>query len=148
MRLNCDCVRDIMLWAEAITTPNRFAVYVDTDSLKRNGFMYAKDSDKPVPNKPQQELLAKYSNEVLVYHINYCLKARFLEGSLPDMVTYKIDDLTPEGHQFMANIRSNTVFNKTKEIGKKLGVESLMGFARIAEGIVAETIRACLANPQ
>ena len=148
MRLNYDCVRDIMLWAETITTPNRFAVYVDLDSLKRNSYVYLKESDKPVPNRPQQELLEKYSNDVLVYHINYCLKAHLLEGQLLGLVEYKIDDLTPEGHQFMANIRSDTVFNKTKEIGKKLGVESLYGIARIAEGIIAETIKAYLANPQ
>lgn len=148
MRLNYDCVRDIMLWAETITTPNRFAVYVDLDSLKRNESIFLKESDKPVPNKPQKDLLEKYSNEVIVYHLNYCLKAKFLEGAVPDLVTYKIDDLTPEGHQFMANIRSDTFFNKTKAVGKKLGIESLYGIARIAEGIVAETIKAYLANPQ
>lgn len=146
MRLNYDCIRDIMLWAEEITSPNRFAVYVDTDSVQRNSFMYLNESEMPVPNKPQQELLSKYSNEVIVYHLRYCLKAKFLEGSYQDSITYKIDDLTPAGHQFLADIRSNTVFNKTKEIGKKLGIESIHGFARIAEGVIAETIKTYLAS--
>ena len=108
--------------------------------------MFLKESDKPVPNKPQQDLLAKYSNEVLVYHLNYCLKAKLLEGESQDFITYRIDDLTPEGHQFMANIRSNAIFEKTKAIGKKLGVESLCGIARIAEGVVTETIKNYLAG--
>lgn len=33
MRLNFDCVRAIMLWAEELTTPTQPAVYVNIDSL-------------------------------------------------------------------------------------------------------------------
>ena len=34
MKLNIDCVRDVMLWAEDITTPTQPAIYVDTDTVK------------------------------------------------------------------------------------------------------------------
>ena len=145
MRLNYDCVRDVMLWAEELTAPNRYAVYVDVDAMNTSS-IFLRESDKPQPNEFQKKLLEKYSNETLVYHIRYCLKAKFLEGNPYDNRGITITDLTPEGHQFLADIRSNTIFNKTKEIGIKLGVESLHGIARIAEGVVTETIKTYLAS--
>lgn len=145
MKLDFDCVRDIMLWAEELTTPNRCAVYLDIDAMNITNRLFG-DSANPQPNEFQQRLLKKYSNEMLVYHIRYCLKAGFLEGNPYDNMGITITDLTPEGHKFMADIRSDTIFNKTKEIGKKLGIESLRGMARIAEGVVLETIKANLGS--
>ena len=41
-------------------------------------------------------------------------------------------DLTPKGHEFLANIRNDTFFNKVKDIAKELCVESLPGLQQIA----------------
>ena len=45
---------------------------------------------------------------------------------------YKIEDLTYEGHQFLADIRSDTTWNKTKETAKNIGTESLHAIKDIA----------------
>lgn len=68
MRLNFDCVRAIMLWAEELTTPTQPAVYVNIDSLSKTRDLYLDDAELPVPDDHQQALLSNYSNEVLVYH--------------------------------------------------------------------------------
>ena len=68
MKLNIDCVRDVMLWVEAITTPTQLASYVNTDAVDSDdGFLYINADDRPMPNAAQKKLLEKYSNETLVY---------------------------------------------------------------------------------
>lgn len=147
MRLNYDCVRDVMLWAENLTSPTSCATYLDIDSVQRTGFMYLNEEELPTPKSEQTILLAKYTNEVLVYHLNYCIKAGLLEElSNPGPSYIAVSDLTPAGHNFMANIRNDSLFNTTKKIGLKLGIESLSGIVRIAEGVVTETIKSYLSG--
>lgn len=148
MRLNFDCVRDVMLWAENLTTPTRPAIYVDIDSLAKTKDVYLDISELPVPDDFQKSLLGKYSNETLVYHLTYCIRANLLirefglnEGKII------IKDLTPDGHAFLENIRSDTVYENVKKICKKLGIESLSGVVHISESVVTEIIKAYLANP-
>lgn len=51
MKLNIDCVRDVMLWVEAITTPTQLASYVNTDAVDSDdGFLYINADDRPMPN--------------------------------------------------------------------------------------------------
>ena len=145
MRLNIDCVRDVILWAEHLTSPTRKAIYVNTDIVKELAFMYAAENELPSPSAEQLELLNKYTNEQLVYHIRYCLDAKLLReatGSTAEIIA--IDDLTPQGHEFIANIRSDTVFNKTKSVLKKLGIESLQGAVQIAASVTTEIIKASI----
>lgn len=53
----------------------------------------------------------------------------------------KIFDLTYEGHQFLANIRLDTTWNKTKEVAKNIGVESLQAIKDIAVATVTALIQ-------
>lgn len=148
MRLNFDCVRAIMLWAEELTTPTQPAVYVNIYSLSKTRDLYLDDAELPVPDDHQQALLSNYSNEVLVYHLAYCTRANLLIPEIClDANLISIKDLTPEGHAFLENIRSDSVYNKVKKICKKLGIESLSGIVHISESVVTEIIKAYLANP-
>ena len=148
MRLNFDCVRDVMLWAESLTTPTRLAIYVDIDSLSKTKDIYLDTSERPIPDDSQNSLLEKYPNETLVYHLTYCIRANLLirDINLDDNLI-AIKDLTPEGHAFLENIRSDTVYEKVKKICKKLGIESLSGIADISKAVVTEIIKAYLSNP-
>jgi len=147
MRLNYDCVRDVMLWAENLTSPTSCATYLDIDSVQRTSFVYLHEDDLPTPDDNQRKLLNDYSNEVLVYHLNYCIKAGLLEEFHNPGPSYiAVSDLTPAGHNFMANIRNDSIFNTTKKISLKLGIESLSGIVRIAEGVVTETIKSYLSG--
>lgn len=145
MRLNIDCVRDIMLWAEGITTPTKPAVYVDTDMVNSLSAMYLSESEMPIPDEEQKKLLNKYSNEQLVYHLQYCIDAALLKpADISSAERIAIENLTPLGHDFIANIRHDTVFEKTKIVLQKFGVESLKAAVQVAASVSSEIIKASI----
>ncbi len=143
MKLNIDCVRDVMLWAEAITTPTQLASYVNTDAVDSDdGFLYINADDRPMPNAAQKKLLEKYSNETLVYHLHYCIEAKLLtEFDSPDGNIIFIKDLTPLGHDFIGNIRHDPVFQKVKTVLNLLGVKSLEAATQASSLVVTEIIK-------
>lgn len=143
MKLNIDCVRDVMLWVEAITTPTQLASYVNTDAVDSDdGFLYINADDRPMPNAAQKNLLEKYSNETLVYHLHYCIEAKLLtEFDSPDGNIIVIKDLTPLGHDFIGNIRHDPVFQKVKTVLNLLGVKSLEAATQASSLVVTEIIK-------
>ena len=143
MKLNIYCVRDVMLWVEAITTPTQLASYVNTDAVDSNdGFLYINADDRPMPNAAQKKLLEKYSNETLVYHLHYCIEAKLLtEFDSPDGNIIVIKDLTPLGHDFIGNIRHDPVFQKVKTVLNLLGVKSLEAATQASSLVVTEIIK-------
>lgn len=146
MRLNIDCVRDIMLWVEAITTPTQLASYVNTDAVDSDdGFLYINADDRPMPNAAQKKLLEKYSNETLVYHLHYCIEAKLLtEFDSPDGNIIVIKDLTPLGHDFIGNIREVQNYSPAKAIAKKAGVETVNAFIDIGKEVAKIAIAKAL----
>lgn len=142
MRLNMDCIRDIMLWVESITTPRKYACYVDTDMVEALQEIYLDESDKPTPSAEQKQLCIKYSNEVLVYHLNYCIEAGLLKlHNASSRERILIEDLTPKGHNFIGNIRQDSVYQKVKKVLDLLGVKTLDATAETATLVVSELIK-------
>lgn len=126
MKLNPDCIRDILLTVENKSSFNTIWDYQKEDH--------------------QNELLENYSHDEIAYHIRQCSLSGFLNG-----VNYYdggdnilVGDLTPEGHQFLANIRSNTNWNKTKEIAKSVGSDSLDVIKQISIGVIQSIIQSKL----
>lgn len=124
MKLNPDCIRDILLTVEDTT-----------DSTK----MFEYQSDKEKPSK-----LKKYDHNELMYHIRQCS----LSGFFTALQTYDgddfviIGDLSPKGHEFLANIRQDNIWNNTKIIAGKVGSKSLDALIQIASNVVTELIKA------
>lgn len=122
MRLNPDCIRDILLHFEKIT--DGFIVYdVDEQNYKK--------------------YLDKYSKEEFIYHFRQCLKHGFLDGEDRGTVFY-ITDISPSGHAFLAEIRLDNNWNKIKEIAKKLGVASLSSLNQVAISYINSKINGIL----
>lgn len=123
MQLNPDCIRDILLEIEStVTFDNTF------------------DYDRQ--NHPTQGLLSNYTPEEIIYHIRQCDLHGFLyhaDWNICEDVT--IQDLSPSGHQFLCNIRSNTVWTKTKYIAGKIGSFSIDFMAKIASNVVTELVK-------
>ena len=98
MRLNYDCIRDILLYIEANTT-----------STKRN-----------ISIKILLESLnQKYDEDTIIYHIYQIESAGLVynvlyAGNRPIVIS----DLSPEVHEYVNNIRDNKVW---KAIKGKLG---------------------------
>lgn len=124
MRLNSDCVRDILLMVEEKVDYHRIFELEFGDSL---------------PTK-----LKKYSNEELLYHIRQCnlanliIEPHFFDGG--KYVT--ISDLSPDGHQFLANIRNDNIWGKVKKIAGVVGSNSLSAVTQIASNVITELIKA------
>lgn len=112
MKLNPDCVRDILLFIENGTdlkTPITF-----TESSVSLSF----------PQYPAAETM---------YHLRQCELSGFFEKvshGYGDLFT--VSYLSPAGHEFISYLRNDTFFSKVKHVGKELGIETLKGFLQIA----------------
>lgn len=94
MKLNPDIVRGILLTVEDKCDFN-------------NTWTYERDNFESV-------YLAELTHDEIIYHISQCQKA-----GLVDFVEYydmgdsaEIDDLSPAGHEFLANIRTESVWKQ------------------------------------
>lgn len=126
MKLNPDCIRDILIAVENNTDFTHSFVYSISNS--------------------SIESLANYSHEEIIYHISQCDKANLI-----DSVQYMdggdcvvIGDLSPEGHKFLADIRSDTVWNRVKDISKEIGLASLSSITQIATCVATNIIKSHL----
>ena len=96
MKLNHDCVRDVMLFIEEHLT---YGHYMDFSAVE----------------------IKDYSREELLYAADKLLEADYLNGSrksyigsnMPDI---RITSITWAGHQFLDNIRDDGVWKDTKKL--------------------------------
>ncbi|MDF2910626.1 MAG: hypothetical protein K0Q56_1507 [Sporolactobacillus laevolacticus] len=119
MRLNHDCVRDILLFVE---------------ELPLNKIAFNKD----VFNSPK---LKKYSHDDVTYAAYQLKSAGYIEGIImkaSDVYQIKtISDLTWNGHQFLDNIRSETVWEKSKsKVAETVGSASVSIISQVAASFV------------
>ncbi len=122
MKLNPDCIRDILITIEDNTGFGKYMSYNLNSTY---------------------DLLQKYTFDEVRYHIDQCELSnlitkvnKFIDGSC------LIQDLSPSGHQFLADIRSDNNWNKTKSIAKTVGTSSLTAIKEIATNVIAEVIKA------
>lgn len=99
MRINADCIRDILICIEDNTGIRRYCTLFDTNGVdvKSSDFLKLR---REVPNY-QVPLLEKYGNETLLYHAAYCIKANLATGETTDDKII-VSDLTTEGHELVA----------------------------------------------
>ena len=123
MKLNPDCIRDILIQLET-------------------------DLDFPEPVRyhitDDPRILPKYDWYELVYHFKQCSQCGMLEGFqiCDSYSSVVINDITYKGHEFLANIRSDKVWNGTKNVFQKIGVTSLNALVQISTNITTELIKA------
>lgn len=121
MRLNPDCIRDILL---------------EVECLPDNKHFYRFDPESCQCNLPQYEYLE------VTYHLRQCDLCGYLyQPSFFVDNTCIVMDLTPKGHEFLANIREQSIWNKTKDIAKKVGCNSLATLSEIAVNVVSQIVQ-------
>lgn len=144
MRLNLDCVRDILFCVEDNTGLRKSCHFVDS-GLEKAAMFVGSATETP---DYEQKLLKKYDNDTLIYHLNYCVEADLLaEAEGNGLYNIVISDLTPRGHEFLSNIRNNSNWEKTKDVGSKIGAFGLNVAAKIAEGVATAHIKQVLGLP-
>lgn len=121
MKLNPDCIRDILLSVEDICDANHY-------------FDYGQDSEN--------EFIKDYDSNTLYYHFRQADLSGLLFGANFDMAgNFYCTDLSPEGHKFLNDIRSDTNWNKTKIIAKNVGTFSLDAIKTISTGVITNLIQ-------
>ena len=126
MKLNPDCIRDILFAIEDLSKPNSL---LTSEQLSKTKF------------------LSNYSAEEILYHLQqldwsgYIMtpsRHKTLDG------IFIVNDLSPVGHEFISDIRKDTNWNKVKSISKEVGTETLTSIKSIAEGVIATAIKTSL----
>lgn len=123
MKPNPDCIRDILITVENMNYNSSYTVQQLHDHLPA------------------------YSIEELNYHCLQMIDAELLNAKSMNVIGYispqiwRIFDLTYTGHQFLADIRSESTWNKTKSIAKNVGSESLHALKDIAVSVVTSAIQ-------
>lgn len=121
MKLNPDCVRDILMCVESI--PDVKCHYVFNRSTI-------------------EQDLPKYSYDEVCYHIRQCeLSGFFYKAHSSLDGDWSITDLSPKAHEFLANIRQDNIWEGVKCIAEKVGSFSLSTLAAIASNILTELVR-------
>lgn len=118
MKLNQDCIRDLLLYLEENLSYQNI-VTINNMSLKN------------------------YSTSNLVYTADKlieagyldCIKSRSMDEECPTIIAKSI---TYAGHQFLDNIRDDTVFAKTKSV--------LSGLKSVSVEIISETASKVITN--
>lgn len=111
MRLDPDCVRDILLQVEAIEALNGI----------------------PFPNFAKS--LPKYSYDVLTYHCIILEEAGMIAANIKNAkspLVVRIFRMKHDGHILLEHIREESFWNKFKSGTKKFGVDVMSAFISFA----------------
>ena len=118
MKLNPDCIRDILFVVE-------------------NNATYSNDVSEETIFK---ELDSKYPREEILYHVRQCEHSGLFLKVIHYFGGFSIQDLSPYGHQFINDIRQDNNWSKTKEIAKSVGSFSLDVLKDISSQVITNLI--------
>lgn len=120
MKLNYDCIRDVLLYLE--------------DNLSLNNSI-------TFPSDIKESLLLKYSKDDLLYTVKILLNKKLLLGAdnfnhATGMYTANIESLSFDGHSFLDNIRDNQVWSKSKKILSAFKSVSIEIISQVATNVI------------
>lgn len=112
MKLNPNCIRAILL-------------AVEDDCDFNNPWVYDKHASLA-------GIIAEYEHEEIIYHIKQAHKSNLIEGVgyYDDGNLIYIDDLTPTGHEFLANIRKNSTWQTIIKNAASMSLPVLIDLAK------------------
>lgn len=123
MKINNDCVRDILLHLEKELDYN-------------NIYIISSDDD--------QESVLGYTVAEVVYSLEKLYEAGYINAKVaktlnPSTMVY-VNSITWSGHQFLDTIRPQTVWEKTKQDAAQIGSTSLTVLSQIAVTVASQLI--------
>lgn len=128
MKLNPDCVRDILLYCEERCTMTQGVEFIPENSLT-------------VDNRT-------YDWDELSYHLRQCDLSGYFYKATRDMYgEYFVVDISPLAHEFLANVRQQNNWVKVKSIASKVGATSLSALSTIAVQVVSAAIKEAIGLP-
>lgn len=127
MKINHDCIRDVLLYLE--------------ENLKIEGHVFI-----PITLKMLQDNLTDYSAEDVFYSVYNLHQIRFIEGRINNVSNMKmmfceIENITYAGHRFLATVKPEPIWTKTKSIVTKIGVHTLDFIEGVAHDVAVESAK-------
>lgn len=131
MKLNLNCIRIILL------------------DIEKNQILNSNNSVKPYMIYELIESIQEYqfSESDIVYSIKQMGQSNILDIECRDTKKgfyCEIIDITPKGHEFIANISLDTNWEKTKRIAKKTGSFALNNIFSIASSVISDNLSSLL----
>lgn len=120
MKLNPDCLRDLLLLVE--------------DETDLANSVIISPSDFP-------QTLSSYESDEVMYHIKQAQLSNLIEVKWFVDGSCLIKYLTPNGHQFVSNIENDGIWSKVKDTSKKIGINSVSTLVQIASNVVLAAIQ-------
>lgn len=118
MKLNYDCVRDVMLYLEENLI---FGNPIRDTNINLN-----------------------YDIKEIRYSLLKLHEINYLDGSVSKYMDgdYSVItiDITFYGHKFIGEIQSDTIWDKTKSVSKDLGIQTINGITQIAGSVISGLI--------
>ncbi len=140
MKLNPDCVRDVLIYLED-------TLYYEEDEQYHLG----KPSIGWTTVSRDEHLSSKYLIDDIKYTIFQLYKSGMIEAkqsSTPQNILFlDITDITWAGHELLASLRGDELWKKTKGVAEQLGILSVKGLARVAEAVMNAAIAGYFAAP-
>ena len=123
MKLNPDCVRDVLLTLESCEFQESISIETLCSRISNR-------------NPDDVHYTCIKLSEAGFISVQ---SAKYLYGGVRVSI---IEDITYAGHEFLANIRKDTVWNGVKSVAGKVGATSLFALTQIATKVVTELIKA------
>lgn len=118
MRIDNECVRNILFTIEENSSFSNPCHIIDFQEYPK---------------------LREYETDKIAYHLRYLrMKGLIFDFSSERLVSHY--DLTPDGHEFLANIREDNNWKKIKSVSSNIGFASLKVVSAIAEGVATAAI--------
>lgn len=133
MKLNPDCIRDVLLYLES---------ELEIDLEKSN---FTKVDLKQL----KEHFSCIYTEEDIWYTVYNLKEVYFISGKINDagknkMMFCEIENITWNGHQFLNTIRTTSIWEATKKGATKLGTLSVSALSMIA----GEITKAIITKPE
>lgn len=128
MKMNPECIRDILFTVE------------ESSTYEHACYLYYSQFDK----------LSKYDKDTILYHARICTMYGYIFTPTEYQNNPKSElhvDLTPAGHEFLSNVRSDSVWKNTVKVAGKIGSVSLDMLSKISANILTELIKQCMEQP-
>ena len=146
MKLNPDCLRDIMLTIEPV---------ICVEPEKENGRFLRKFSCVHVSSLAYK-LSDTYSKEEAVYHIVQLSESGYIltdfsfndVGPLGYFRMNSIYHITPKGHDFIAATKEQSRWSAVSSVLKSFGAVSLTVIETVAKGVASAAIEEFQSNRQ
>lgn len=122
MRLNPDCIRDILFYVEENTGYSEMIPFCT--NLERFNIKLKND----------------YPADVILYHLELCEEYGYLTIYSHTMGAINVKRLSVSGHEFLENIRKDTNWNKTKEVAQNAGSASIEILSNVASNLISALI--------